>query len=78
VASEYAPLLGDLARLLDIPVAAYRTFIDDFVERVAEMPEMLSYAHDTTVELDPVVLHLEVDNDLTSRISQQLREIAAR
>jgi hypothetical protein len=75
--SEYAPLLGDLAQLLDIPVAAYRTFIDDFVERVGEMPQMLSYAHGTTLELDPVVLRMEVDDDLTSRITQQLREIAA-
>ena len=42
------------------------------------MPQMLSYAHGTTLELDPVVLHMEVDDDLTSRITQQLREIAAR
>jgi hypothetical protein len=77
VPSEYAPLLGDLARLLDIPVAAYRTFIDGFVERVGEMPEMLSYAHGSTIELDPVVLHMDVDDKLLSRITQELRGIAA-
>jgi hypothetical protein len=61
---------------LDVPVAAYRTFIDDFVQRVGEMPEMLHYAHGT-VELDPVVLRMTVDSGLLKRITKQLSEIAA-
>lgn len=77
VAGRYAGLLQDLARLLDVPVAGYRTFIDDFVERVGEMPEMLSYAHGSTVELDPVVLQMAVDDKLLNRITQQLRAIRA-
>ena len=76
VASNYARLLQDLAQLLDVPVASYRTFIDDFVARVGEMPEMLHYAHGT-VEMDPVVLHMEVDDELLQRITKQLSEIAA-
>ncbi|MGZ4512344.1 MAG: hypothetical protein ACXVX4_13600 [Mycobacterium sp.] len=77
VASEHGQLMHDLARLLDVPVASNRTFIDDFVERVGEMPEMLYYAHGGTVELDPVVLHMDVDDQLLKRISQQLSEIAS-
>ena len=75
--SHYERLLHrDLAQLMDVPLAACRTFIDDFVERVGEMPEMLHYAHGT-VELDPVVLHMDVDDELLTRITKQLGEIAA-
>jgi hypothetical protein len=61
---------------MDVPLAAYRTFIDDFVERVGEMPEMLHYAHGA-VELDPVVLHMDVEDELLKRITKRLSEIAA-
>ena len=40
--SQYEGILRDLAQLLDIPLSSYRKFIDDFVERVGEMPEMLT------------------------------------
>jgi hypothetical protein len=74
--SDYERLLRDLAQLMDVPVAAYRAFIDDFVERVGEMPEMLYFARGT-VELDPVVLHMDVDDDkLLTRITKQLSKIA--
>ena len=63
--------------MTDVPLAGYRTFIDDFVERVGEMPEMLHYAHGSTVELDPVVLHMEVDDKLLKRITKQISGIAA-
>jgi len=76
--SDSEELLGDLEKLMDVPLASYRKFIDDFVERVGEMPEMLHYAHGGTVELDPVVLHMDVDNKLLERINKQLSEIAAR
>jgi hypothetical protein len=75
VPSHYEGLLRDLAQLMDVPLVAYRAFIDDFVERVGEMPEMLHYAHGT-VELDPVVLHMDVDDKLLKRITKQLKEIA--
>jgi len=76
--SEYADLLHDLGLLMDVPVASYRTFIDDFVERVGEMPQMLHYAHGTTLELDPVVLRMDTDDQLVNRISRRLSHIAAR
>ena len=78
VPSEYAGLMHDLAQLLDVPVAAYRTFINDFVERVGEMPRMLHYAHGNTIELDPVVLQMEPDNQPLHRITSQLNEIVSR
>ena len=62
--------------MMDVPLAGYRTFIDDFVARVGEMPEMLHYAHGT-VELDPVVLHMDVDDKLLERINKRLKGIAS-
>jgi len=75
--SDYEHLLDDLGKLMDVPLDSYRKFIDDFVDRVGEMPEMLHYAHGSTVELDPVVLHMDVDDGLLKRITQQVKEIAA-
>jgi len=37
---------------------------------------MLHYAHGSTIELDPVVLHMDVDDVLVERITKQLSEIA--
>ena len=74
--SQYEGLLRDLAQLLNIPLSSYRKFIDDFVERVGDMPEMLYYAHGT-VELDPVLLHMDVDDKLLERITKRLSGIAA-
>jgi hypothetical protein len=61
---------------MDAPLAGYRTFINQFVERVGEMPEMLHYGCGT-IELDPVLLHIEADDKLLERISKQLNEISA-
>jgi hypothetical protein len=61
---------------MDAPLAGYRTFINQFVERVGEMPETVHYACGT-IELDPVLLHIEADDDLLERISKQLNRISA-
>ena len=74
--SCYAGLLRDVAHLMDAPLAGYRKFINEFAERVGEMPEMLHYARGT-IELDPVLLHIETDDKLLERISKQLNQIAA-
>jgi hypothetical protein len=74
--SEYADLMLDCARLADVPVDSFRTFIDEFVERVGEMPELLRYATGT-VEADPVVLEMDVDEHLLSRITRRLEAISA-
>jgi len=73
--SRYAGLLRDLAHLMDAPLAGYRTFINEFVERVGEMPELLHYGR-STVELDPVLLDMEADDKLLERISKQLTKKA--
>ena len=74
--SRYARLLRDVAHLMDAPLAGYRKFINEFADRVGEMPEMLHYARGT-IELDPVLLHIETDDKLLERISKQLNQIAA-
>ena len=74
--TRYAGILRDLAQLMDVPLAGYRTFIKDFVERIGEMPELLHYGRGT-VELDPVLLHMEVDDKLLKRIHKQLNQISA-
>lgn len=74
--SQYAELMRDCASLADVPVDSYRTFIDEFVERVGEMPELLRYATGT-VEADPVVLEMDVDDHLLSRITRRLEAISA-
>ena len=74
--SRYAGLLRDLAHLMDAPLAGYRKFINEFVERVGEMPALVHYGRGT-VELDPVLLHIEADDKLLERISKQLNQISA-
>ena len=75
IPGEYAELQRDCAQLLTIPLEGYREFIDDFVARVAEMPEVLRFAPGP-VELDPVVLHMESDDQLLDRVFRRLRAIA--
>ncbi|MGY4653767.1 hypothetical protein [Mycobacterium sp. URHB0021] len=61
--AQYADLMRDCARLADVPLEGYRTFIDEFVVRVGDMAELLRYAKGT-VEVDPVVLQMDVDDQL--------------
>ncbi len=72
--SEYSDLMRDLSAFANIPLDGYRTFIDDFVERVGEMPELLRYASGT-VEVDPVLLHMDDDGQLIERMARRLRAI---
>lgn len=69
-----ADLMRDCARLADVPLEGYRTFIDDFVERVGEMAEMLRYAKGA-VEMDPVVLNMDVDDQLLARVTRRLNSL---
>ncbi len=72
---EYAVFLRDCGRLMDILLEGFRKFIDEFVERVAEMPEILRWAPGP-VEADPVLLHMEPDDQLIDSVFKQLRAIA--
>ena len=73
---QYADLMRDCARLADVPLEGYRTFIDEFVVRVGEMAELLRYAKGT-VEVDPVVLEMDVDDQLLARITRRLKALPA-
>jgi hypothetical protein len=59
--SQYTDLMRYVRELMGMPLDAYNTFIDDFVDRIAEMPELIRHARGT-VEADPVVLHMHVDD----------------
>ncbi|MDT5097439.1 MAG: hypothetical protein QOC76_1176 [Mycobacterium sp.] len=74
VPNQYSDLMRDVTTFADIPLQGYRTFIDDFVARVGEMPELLRYANGT-VEVDPVLLHMDSDGQLLDRIFKRLRAI---
>lgn len=74
--SQYSDLMRDCARLTDVPLEGYRTFIDEFVVRVGEMAELLPYAKGT-VAVDPVVLQIDLDDDLVARFMKRLKELPA-
>jgi hypothetical protein len=68
--------MRDCARLADAPLEGYRTFIDEFVVRVGEMAELLRYAKGT-VEVDPVVLGMDVDDQILARITRRVKTLPA-
>ena len=59
---QYADLMRDCARLADVPLEGYRTFIDEFVSGSARWRSCS--ATKGTVEVDPVVLQMDVDDYL--------------
>lgn len=67
-------LLNTFALLVDVPLQGYRRFIDDYVARMAEIPEVLRYARGP-VEMDPILLDLEGDYAVMDRFFSQLRAI---
>lgn len=73
-ASRYIELLKDCARLTDAPLRGFQRFIDDFVARVEEMPVLLRYATGT-VEVEPIVLHIDSDDAPLRRIVKQINKI---
>ncbi len=73
--SQYAGLMHDSVQLTNIPLDGYRTFIDDFVETINEMPELVRHGLGT-VEADPICLHMAVDDQLIRRITKQVKAAA--
>lgn len=67
-------LLIDCARLIDVPLDAYGAFIDDYVTRMAEIPEILAWAVGP-IEVEPVTLDLDGDDEVMERFFARLREI---
>jgi hypothetical protein len=73
--SRYTALMRDCSQLMHIPLDGYRVFIDDFVEVIAEMPELIRHGRGT-VEADTISLHMDVDEQLVKRINKQVRAAA--
>lgn len=76
VLSEHAGVVRDCARVFDAPLDGYRNFIDEFVERVGEMPEVMCYARGH-IELEPIMLHVSDDDRLFDKAFKGLRKLAS-
>jgi hypothetical protein len=78
VPGQYVPLLHDCARLTTNLLGGYRRFIDEFVELVAEMPDVQRAGRGLSVER-AVSLGMEDPDqffDVVNRINKQLQAIA--
>lgn len=73
---EYADVIGDCGRLLDVPLEGYRRFIDEFVVRVGELPEVLRYARGT-VAVDPVMLEIDDSDELRDKAFAGIRALSS-
>ena len=60
---------------MNIPLEGYRTFIDDFVELIGEMPELIRHARGRSRPTQSS-LHMDVDDQLIKRITKQVRAAA--
>jgi hypothetical protein len=70
-----ADLLNNCARLADNPVRGYDKFIDELVDRVAEVPEILLAANGEHVVGAPIYVTIESDDELVETIVRQLQAI---
>ena len=59
---------------MNIPLDGYGAFIDDFVELIAEMPDLMIRGRGT-LEAEPIQLHMSVDDQLLKRITKQVRQL---
>lgn len=73
--SEHADVVRDCGHLLDVPLEGYRRFIDEFVARVEEMRDVLPYARGT-IEMDPVMLEMDDDDELRRKAFAGIRRLA--
>ncbi|HYO02423.1 MAG TPA: hypothetical protein VET27_11340, partial [Mycobacterium sp.] len=73
--SQYSGLMRDCGQLMNIPLDGYDTFVDDFTDFIARMPEMMRYARGT-IEADAISLHMSIDDQLLKRITRQVRASA--
>jgi hypothetical protein len=75
VPSHYAAVLTDCARLLDIPLQSYREFIGELVDVIEALPQLLQHATGV-VNMGSVVLDIDIDDQLRSRIFKRLEAIS--
>lgn len=69
-----AELQRDVGLFTVIPIEGFNTFVDTFVDRVAEMADVARYATGD-VQLDPVELHAKADDELMARIFSRLEQV---
>ncbi|NDJ87652.1 hypothetical protein [Mycolicibacter kumamotonensis] len=72
---EHADIVRDCARVLDVPLEGYRRFIDEFVVRVGELPDVLPYARGT-IAMDPVMLEMADDDGVLDKAFAGLATLA--
>lgn len=73
--SEYADILADCARLLDIPLQSYREFIGKLVAVIESLPQVLQHATGD-VDMGAIVLDIDLDDHgLRSHIFKRLDAI---
>ncbi|WP_099021697.1 hypothetical protein [Mycolicibacterium palauense] len=75
--STYADLLNNVALLSDSGIDGYHRFIDEFVQRVAEMPAIMLAANGGEVQGEPIVLTFDSPTELLETIGEQLRSLTA-
>jgi len=75
--AEHADVVRDCARLLDVPLEGYRRFIDEFVARIGELPNVLPYARGT-IQLDPIMLEIDDSDELRRKVLAGLQKLAPR
>lgn len=73
--SQYADVIADCGRLLDVPLQGYRDFTAEFVDLVEALPQVLQHASGV-IEMGTIELHMEVDDHLMSRTFKRLRAIS--
>ena len=74
VGHEHTEFLRDCVQFMDMPLEAYRRFIDDMVERVIELPGLLRWGP-VPVRPDPVQWEVDGDDPILAKVFTQLREI---
>ena len=69
-----ADLQRELGLLTVLPIEGFNTFIEDFTDRIAESGDVARYATGD-VQLDPVTLSVNDDDDLLASVSRRLQQI---
>lgn len=76
VPSQYADILADCARLLDVPLQSYREFIAEMVDFVESLPRVLEHATGV-VNMGAVLLDMDFDEiQEKTRIFKRLEAIS--
>ncbi|CAJ1493942.1 hypothetical protein MU0083_000571 [[Mycobacterium] kokjensenii] len=76
VLAQHSEVVRDCARVIDAPLEGYRNFIDEFVERIDELPEVLRYARGH-IDMGAIMLTMDDSGPLFQNAFNGLRKLAA-